>query len=608
MPDPLFKKVSGHKRKRVSQPTVSNPNPRKVSRKNANNTPLGSRKRRNSDEDIDERDEAVGAFDDLDLDGPLPDANESGDEYDDETPAQKRLRLAKLYLSNVKKSMAGGGGGEGEDDDGEVVGWDAEDLDREILESRLQKDVLEHSGKVHVYVADSVGSNVASSPSTRLRGHKMPVTAAVMSEDGRILFSASKDGSIVKWDLITGKRVYALFKKKRPPPDAKGKGKEPVVVEGHTDEVLALAMSSDGRYLASGGKDRKVVIWDAREFKWIKSFGGHKDLVSALVFRKGTHQLFSASYDRTVKIFDLSPQVMGYIETLFGHQDVITSVDSLRSETALTCGARDKSVRFWKVVEENQLVFRGGGRSALRDVLEGIPVDDEEAEKRREKEKAKKGTNDYHEGSIDCVAFIDEATFLSGGDSGAIRLWSNNKKKAVYTHGLAHGLHETHSETEGIIRSPRWITALAVLRYSNVFASGSWEGIIRLWKLNGQNRSFSPLATIPAPGVINSLQMISPRIGALDEARWVSQSPAPAPEDEDQDSDSDSDSDDSSSASRIDAASTKVLKGKSRRHCVIVAGIGQEPRFGRWLRIAGGGTGSRNGVLVVAIPYDEGTS
>ncbi|KAG9044369.1 pre-rRNA processing protein [Tulasnella sp. UAMH 9824] len=600
MPDPLFKKVSGHKRKRVSQPTVSNPNPRKVSRKNANSTPLGARKRRNSDEDIDERDEAVGAFDNVDLEGPLPDVNESGDEYDDETPAQKRLRLAKLYLNNVKKSVAGGG--EGEDDDGEVIGWDAEDVDREILESRLQKDVLEHSGKVHVYVADSVGSNVKDAPSTRLRGHKMPVTAAVMSEDGHTLFSASKDGSIVKWDLITGKRIFTVFKKRRPPPDAKGKGKEPVVIEGHTDEVLALAMSSDGKYLASGGKDRKVVVWDAQQFKWLKSFGGHKDLVSALVFRKRTHQLFSASYDRTIKIFDLSPQVMGYVETLFGHQDVITSVDSLRSETALTCGARDKSVRFWKVVEENQLVFRGGGRSALRDVLEGIPVDDEEAEKRREAEKAKKGTNDYHEGSIDCVAFIDESTFLSGGDSGAIRLWANNKKKAVYTRGIAHGLHEVHSETEGIVTSPRWITALAVLRYSNVFASGSWEGMIRLWKLNDQNRSFSPLATVAAPGVINSLQMISPPTGALGEARWVSQPPSPSAELKDQDSDSD----ESLPAPHPSAVLRKLAKQASQRHCVIIAGMAQEPRLGRWLRIAGEGTGSRNGVLVVAVPYNEG--
>lgn len=108
----------------------------------------------------------------------------------------------------------------------------------------------------------------------------MPVTAAVMSEDGRIMFSASKDGSIIKWDLITGKRIFTAFKKRRPPQDAKGKGKEPVVVEGHTDEVLALAMSSDGKYLASGGKDRKVVVWDAQQFKWLKSFGGHKDLVS----------------------------------------------------------------------------------------------------------------------------------------------------------------------------------------------------------------------------------------------------------------------------------------------------------------------------------------
>ncbi|KAG8985165.1 pre-rRNA processing protein, partial [Tulasnella sp. 427] len=579
MPDPLFKKVSGLKRKRVSQPTVSNPKPRKVSRKNANNTPLGSRKRRNSDEDIDERDEAVGAFDNVDLEGPLPDANDSGDEYDDETPAQKRLRLAKLYLNNVKKSVARGGREGHSDDDadeGEVVGWDAEDLDREILEARLQKDVLEHSGKVHVYVADSVGSNVANAPSTRLRGHKMPVTAAVMSEDGRMLFSASKDGSIVKWDLITGKRVYTLFKKRRPPPNAggKGKGKAPEAVEGHTDEVLALALSSDGKYLVSGGKDRKVVVWDAQQFRWLKSFGGHKDLISALVIRKGTHQLFSASYDRTVKIFDLSPQVMGYIETLFGHQDVITSVDSMRSETALTSGARDKSVRFWKVVEENQLVFRGGGRSALRDVLEGIPVDDEEAEKRRETEKAKKGTNDYHEGSIDCVAFIDEATFLSGGDSGAIRLWANNKKKAVYTRGLAHGLHEVHSETEGIVTSPRWITALAVLRYSNVFASGSWEGTIRLWKLDDKNRSFSPLSVIPAPGVINSLQMISPPTGALDAARWVSQ-PAQSSSDSD---DHEMDSDDSSSASSLDGQPKTVVKPKSQRLCVIVAALGQEPR------------------------------
>lgn len=65
---------------------------------------------------------------------------------------------------------------------------------------------------------------------------------------------------------------------------AKGKGKalDPDT-KGHTDEVLALALSSDGRYLASGGKDRRLVVWDAEKGEWIKAFFGplcHKDAVS----------------------------------------------------------------------------------------------------------------------------------------------------------------------------------------------------------------------------------------------------------------------------------------------------------------------------------------
>jgi hypothetical protein len=37
---------------------------------------------------------------------------------------------------------------------------------------------------------------------------------------------------------------------------------------------------------------------------------------------------------------------------------------------------------------------------------------------------------------------------------------------------IAHGFSETVSETEGVIRTPRWITALGTLRYADLFASG----------------------------------------------------------------------------------------------------------------------------------------
>ena len=92
----------------------------------------------------------------------------------------------------------------------------------------------------------------------------------------------------------------------------------------------------------------------------------------------------------------------------------------------ISVGGRDKTVRYWKIVDETQLVFRGGGRSRVREVLEGGLKGDDEGEdgdadgtetskKTKGKEREEKK---FVEGSLECVAMIDETTFLSGGDSG----------------------------------------------------------------------------------------------------------------------------------------------------------------------------------------------
>lgn len=43
----------------------------------------------------------------------------------------------------------------------------------------------------------------------------------------------------------------------------------------------------------------------------------------------------------------------------FGHQDVITGLDSGSRERCVTAGGRDRTVRVWKISEESQLVFHG---------------------------------------------------------------------------------------------------------------------------------------------------------------------------------------------------------------------------------------------------------
>lgn len=333
----------------------------------------------------------------------------------------------------------------------------------------------------------------------------------------------------------------------------------------------------------------------------------------ALAFRKGSQQLYSASFDRTLKLFDLS--VMGFVETLFGHQDRVVALDALRHETAVSAGARDRTVRFWKVVDETQLVFRGGGGSKLRDVLEGglDGLDDEEGAAEKPKEKERTAQKEFVEGSLDCVALVDETTFVSGGDSGSLCVWTTAKKKPQFSRALAHGLHETLSETEGVVSTPRWITALACLRYADLIASGawlyflfllfmlnwqlgSWGGDIRLWKLDLKQRALTLVGTLEAPGFVNSLQILSLPRSTVADFPWANPGLASAIAEADN--------------AQVNGAQTNAipngLGGLSKSKAlgqaegfVVVAGLGQEPRLGRWMKLKEGG--AVNGCRVFAL-------
>jgi WD40 repeat protein len=74
---------------------------------------------------------------------------------------------------------------------------------------------------------------------------------------------------------------------------------------GHSGAVLALAVSTDGTLLASAGVDRLVVVWEAGSLACLRKFKGHRNTVTCLSFRRKTHQLFSGSDDRTIKIWNL---------------------------------------------------------------------------------------------------------------------------------------------------------------------------------------------------------------------------------------------------------------------------------------------------------------
>ncbi|CAL1535158.1 unnamed protein product [Lymnaea stagnalis] len=358
-------------------------------------------------------------------------------EEEEETAQQKRLRLAKQYLSKLEEEEA-------------EKKADEETL-KDAVASRLQHDISEQAGKLTKQVADACFC--ANPEDLRVfRGHGLPVTAIVISPDDKFVFTSSKDCNICKWNLETGLKEKTI----------KGgrKGTEDVHI-GHTDHILCLAISSDGKFLAAGDMNNMIKLWNPQDCSFIHKFRGHRGPVTGVSFRKGTHTLYSCSADKVVKVWSVDD--LAYVETLFGHNTPITGIDSLMRDRAITSGGRDKSVHIWKITEDSQLLFHG------------------------------------NDGSIECVALINESNFFTGADDNSLSLWSVLKKKPLTTVKKAHGLNL------GILEE-NWISSVAALQYTDLVASGSKDGFVRLWKCSTDYKSLTPLFQIPVKGFINSLK------------------------------------------------------------------------------------------------------
>ncbi|GFR19089.1 u3 small nucleolar RNA-interacting protein 2 [Trichonephila clavata] len=353
---------------------------------------------------------------------------------EEETEQEKKLRLTKKYLAQLEEEER-----------------EKNDLDdtREAISRRLKEETLEEAGRLQIKKAHEY-ENVSPEDLTVFRGHKLSITALAVSSSEKFFYSASKDCSIIKWSIVEKKKLKVINGGKKVSQDG-----------GHTNSILALALSDDDKFLASGCRNKMICIWNPETLELIKTFKGHKEAINGLVFLRKSHQLVSASLDRSLKLWNLDD--MGYVDTLFGHQDVVTGIDSFIGGTILTGGGRDNTVRIWKIVEESQLVFQGQGAS------------------------------------MDCVCVSSNDSFVSGGDDGSLFLWGTQKKKPLSKITEAHGTDE-ESET------PNWIVSLTGLQNTDLVASGSKDGFIRLWKRDDGSRSLVPISKIPVNGFVNSLK------------------------------------------------------------------------------------------------------
>lgn len=467
-----------------------------------------------------QREESISGSDISDDEGEgFFEENESGSdssEDEGETAAEKRLRLAERYLENIRNEV--------EDE----VGFDAAQIDKDLIAERLKEDVAETKGKIYRSITDKLAFEDASHV-TGYSGLQKAITGCALNLP--YAWTISKDLIVEKWEIadpksyapdstrpsnITPRRTpKRLFWRKG---NVHKKGDRNFL--GHTGEIISIAVSDSGKYLATGDKHARLIIWDAETLTPRHLFTRHRDSVMSLSFRRGTEQLFSGGADRAVIVW--SAPENAYIETLVGHQDVVVGVAGgleVNAETCVSVGARDRTARLWRVVEENQLVFQGGG-SARQKGLEklrkgrfGKNVDRDDTRKDEQTNKVHEDHDQdppiaYAEGSIDCVALLDASLFVTASDNGALSLWSVQRKKPLFTYPLTHGRDPRLSPEEMSAnddaatsakpgpRLPRYVTALATVPFADLILTASWDGWIRAWKVGADKRSIEPAGKV----------------------------------------------------------------------------------------------------------------
>nr|VFK30080.1 MAG: WD domain-containing protein, G-beta repeat-containing protein [Candidatus Kentron sp. MB]VFK75044.1 MAG: WD domain-containing protein, G-beta repeat-containing protein [Candidatus Kentron sp. MB] len=243
-----------------------------------------------------------------------------------------------------------------------------------------------------------------------LRGHTEKVYRMALSPDGRYLASPSQDGTIRFWDMENGQLFRTLRNEGTP---------------------VCVAWSPDGVRLASGGSSRnkQVSLWDIATGKRIRILGKHGGMVYSVAWSPNGRLLASCSGDRIIQIWE--PESGQLLRELRGHTNQVEGIVWSPDSKQLCSGSWDNTLLLWDVASGETVRTLDGHKGPIKSVAwspDGQAIASGSHDRTVRIRDLETGQQQIvlegHISEVVSVVFLDEGRLLTSlGENGRLILW-----------------------------------------------------------------------------------------------------------------------------------------------------------------------------------------